>query len=101
MIAHLESIDEAKRFTARRKKIQLQIEHDLLSYHLHKGMHLELPSDKNEPVEATPEQIDFCKRFIPQESRNARSKALLSRQIKSACPLWWISHSWHRVYHGW
>jgi hypothetical protein len=36
----------------------LQIEREKLSYHLQKGWHLEVPNDKNEMVEATPEQID-------------------------------------------
>jgi hypothetical protein len=44
--------------TVRRKKIELQIERDKLSYHLQKGWHLAVPNDKNEMVEATPEQID-------------------------------------------
>jgi hypothetical protein len=44
--------------TVRRKKIELKIEREKLSYHLDKGWHLEVPNDKNEMVEATPEQID-------------------------------------------
>jgi hypothetical protein len=44
--------------TVRRKKIELQIEREKLSYHLQKGWLLEVPNDKNEMVEATAEQID-------------------------------------------
>jgi hypothetical protein len=44
--------------TVRRKKIELQIEREKLSYHLQKGWSLEVPNDKNEMVEATPQQID-------------------------------------------
>jgi hypothetical protein len=44
--------------TVRRKKIELQIEREKLSYHLQKGWLLEVPNDKNEMTEATPEQID-------------------------------------------
>jgi hypothetical protein len=44
--------------TVRRKKIELQIEREQLSYHLRKGWHLEVRNDKSEMVEATPEQID-------------------------------------------
>jgi hypothetical protein len=44
--------------TVRRKKIELQIEREQLSHHLQKGWHLEVPNDKSEMVEATPEQID-------------------------------------------
>jgi hypothetical protein len=44
--------------TVRRKKIELKIEREKLSYHLQKGWLLEVPNDKNEMVEATPEQID-------------------------------------------
>ena len=44
--------------TVRRKKIELRIEREKLSYHLQKGWLLEVPNDKNEMVEATAEQID-------------------------------------------
>ena len=44
--------------TVRRKKIELKIEREKLSYHLQKGWLLEVPNAKNEMVEATPEQID-------------------------------------------
>jgi hypothetical protein len=44
--------------TVRRKKIELKIEREKLSYHLQKGWFLEVPNEKNEMVEATPEQID-------------------------------------------
>jgi hypothetical protein len=44
--------------TVRRKKIELKIEREKLSYHLQKGWLLEVPNEKNEMVEATPEQID-------------------------------------------
>ena len=47
-----------KSVTVRRKRIELQIEVDKLAYHLQKGWHLEVRNDKNEMVEATPEQID-------------------------------------------
>lgn len=43
-----------KLVTVRRKKIELQIERDKLSYHLQKGWLSEVRSDKNELVEATP-----------------------------------------------
>jgi outer membrane biogenesis lipoprotein LolB len=44
--------------TVRRKKIELQIDREQLSYHLQKGWHLEVQNYKSEMVEATPEQID-------------------------------------------
>jgi hypothetical protein len=44
--------------TVRRKKIELQIDREQLSYHLQKGWHLEVQNAKSEMVEATPEQID-------------------------------------------
>jgi hypothetical protein len=47
-----------KMVTVRRKKIELQIEREQLSYHLQKGWHLEMRNDKSEMVEATAEQID-------------------------------------------
>ena len=47
-----------KMVTVRRKKIELRIEREKLSYHLQKGWLLEVPNDKNEMVEATAEQID-------------------------------------------
>jgi hypothetical protein len=47
-----------KMVTVRRKKIELQIEREQLSYNLQKGWHLEMRNDKSKMVEATPEQID-------------------------------------------
>ncbi len=47
-----------KSVTVRRKKIELQIDREKLAYHLEKGWRLELRNDKNEMIEATPEQID-------------------------------------------
>ena len=54
----MSAVVKPKLVTVRRKKIELQIEREKLSHHLQKGWHLEVPNDKNEMVEATPEQID-------------------------------------------
>ena len=54
----MSAVMKPKTVTVRRKKIELQIEREQLSYHLQKGWHLEVPNDKSEMVEATPEQID-------------------------------------------
>jgi hypothetical protein len=54
----MSAVIKPKLVTVRRKKIELQIERDKLSYHLQKGWLLEVRNDKNELVEATPEQID-------------------------------------------
>jgi hypothetical protein len=54
----MSAVIKPKMVTVRRKKIELQIEREKLSYHLQKGWLLELPNDKNEMVEATAEQID-------------------------------------------
>jgi hypothetical protein len=54
----MSAVIKPKLVTVRRKKIELQIELDKLSYHLQKGWLLEVRNDKNELVEATPEQID-------------------------------------------
>ena len=54
----MSAVVKPKLVTVRRKKIELQIDREKLSYHLQKGWHLEVPNDKNEMVEATPEQID-------------------------------------------
>jgi hypothetical protein len=52
------AVIKPKMVTVRRKKIELRIEREKLSYHLRKGWLLEVPNDKNEMVEATAEQID-------------------------------------------
>jgi hypothetical protein len=54
----MSAVIKPKLVTVRRKKIELQIERDKLSYHLQKGWLLEVRNDRNESVEATPEQID-------------------------------------------
>ena len=54
----MSAVMKPKMVTVRRKKIELQIEREQLSYHLRKGWHLEVPNDKSEMVEATPAQID-------------------------------------------
>ncbi|MDP9087447.1 MAG: hypothetical protein M3O26_01710 [Pseudomonadota bacterium] len=54
----MSAVMKPKMVTVRRKKIELQIEREKLSYHLQKGWLLEVPNDKNEMVEATAEQID-------------------------------------------
>ena len=54
----MSAVMKPKMVTVRRKKIELQIEREKLSYHLQKGWFLEVPNDKNEMVEATAEQID-------------------------------------------
>lgn len=54
----MSAVIRPKMVTVRRKKIELKIEREKLSYHLQKGWCLEVPNDKNEMVEATPEQID-------------------------------------------
>ena len=54
----MSAVIKPKTVTVRRKKIELQIEREKLSYHLQKGWLLEVPNDKNELVEATAEQID-------------------------------------------
>ena len=54
----MSAVIKPKLVTVRRKKIELQIERDKLSYHLQKGWLLEVRNDNNELVEATPEQID-------------------------------------------
>jgi hypothetical protein len=54
----MSAVIKPKLVTVRRKKIELQIERDKLSYHLQKGWLLEVRNDRNELVEATPEQID-------------------------------------------
>ena len=54
----MSAVIKPKTVTVRRKKIELQIEREKLSYHLQKGWHLEVPNEKNEMVEATAEQID-------------------------------------------
>ncbi|MFO1466400.1 MAG: hypothetical protein U1F35_08175 [Steroidobacteraceae bacterium] len=54
----MSAVVKPKLVTVRRKKIELQIEREKLSYHIQKGWHLEVRNDKNELVEATPEQID-------------------------------------------
>lgn len=54
----MSAVIKPKMVTVRRKKIELRIERDKLSYHLQKGWLLEVPNDKNEMVEATAEQID-------------------------------------------
>jgi hypothetical protein len=54
----MSAVMKPKMVTVRRKKIELQIEREQLSYHLQKGWHLEVPNHKSEMVEATPEQID-------------------------------------------
>jgi hypothetical protein len=54
----MSAVLKPKSVTVRRKKIELQIELEKLAYHLQKGWHLEVRNDKNEMVEATPEQID-------------------------------------------
>ena len=54
----MSAVMKPKMVTVRRKKIELQIEREKLSQHLEKGWHLEVRNDKNEMVEATPEQID-------------------------------------------
>ena len=54
----MSAVVKPKLVTVRRKKIELQIERDKLSYHLQKGWLLEVRNDKNEMIEATPEQID-------------------------------------------
>jgi hypothetical protein len=54
----MSAVVKPKLVTVRRKKIELKIDREKLSYHLQKGWLLEVPNDKNEMVEATPEQID-------------------------------------------
>jgi hypothetical protein len=54
----MSAVIKPKMVTVRRKKIELQIEREKLSYHLQKGWLLEVPNEKNEMVEATAEQID-------------------------------------------
>jgi hypothetical protein len=54
----MSAVIKPKMVTVRRKKIELRIEREKLSYHLQKGWLLEVPNDKNEMVEATAEQID-------------------------------------------
>jgi len=54
----MSAILKPKSVTVRRKKIELQIEFEKLAYHLQKGWHLAMLNDKNEMVEATPEQVD-------------------------------------------
>jgi hypothetical protein len=54
----MSAVIKQKMVTVRRKKIELRIEREKLSYHLQKGWLLEVPNDKNEMVEATAEQID-------------------------------------------
>ncbi len=54
----MSAVAKPKLVTVRRKKIELQIEREKLSHHIQKGWHLEVRNDKNELVEATPEQID-------------------------------------------
>lgn len=54
----MSAVIKPKMVTVRRKKIELRIEREKLSYHLEKGWLLEVPNDKNEMVEATAEQID-------------------------------------------
>jgi hypothetical protein len=54
----MSAVIRPKMVTVRRKKIELQIERERLSYHLQKGWRLEVPNEKNEMVEATAEQID-------------------------------------------
>ncbi len=54
----MSAVMKPKMVIVRRKKIELQIEREKLSYHLQKGWLLEVPNDKNEMVEATAEQID-------------------------------------------
>jgi hypothetical protein len=54
----MSAVVKPKLVTVRRKKIELQIEREKLAHHLQKGWHLEVRNDKNEMVEATPEQID-------------------------------------------
>ena len=54
----MSAVMKPKMVTVRRKKLELRIEREKLSYHLQKGWLLEVPNDKNEMVEATAEQID-------------------------------------------
>jgi hypothetical protein len=54
----MSAVIKPKIVTVRRKRIELRIEREKLSYHLQKGWLLEVPNDKNEMVEATAEQID-------------------------------------------
>jgi hypothetical protein len=54
----MSAVIKPKMVTVRRKKIELRIEREKLSYHLQKGWLLEVPNEKNEMVEATAEQID-------------------------------------------
>ena len=54
----MSAVMKSKMVTVRRKKIELQIEREKLSYHLQKGWLLKVRDEKNELVEATPEQID-------------------------------------------
>ena len=54
----MSAVMKPKMVTVRRKKIELQIEREQLSYHLQKGWRLEVRNDESEMVEATPEQID-------------------------------------------
>ena len=54
----MSAVIKPKMVTVRRKKIELRIAREKLSYHLQKGWLLEVPNDKNEMVEATAEQID-------------------------------------------
>jgi hypothetical protein len=54
----MSAVIKPKMVTVRRKKIELRIEREKLSYHLQKGWLLEVSNDKNEMVEATAEQID-------------------------------------------
>ena len=54
----MSAVMKPKMVTVRRKRIELQIKREQLSHHLQKGWHLEVRNEKNEMVEATPEQID-------------------------------------------
>jgi hypothetical protein len=54
----MSAVVKPKLVTVRRKRIELKIDREQLSHHLQKGWHLEMPNDKNEMIEATPEQID-------------------------------------------
>ena len=54
----MSAVIKPKMVTVRRKKIELRIEREKLSYHLQKGWLLEVPNDKNEMVVATAAQID-------------------------------------------
>lgn len=54
----MSAVIKPKMVTVRRKKIELRIEREKLSYHLQKGWLVKVPNDKNERVEANAEQID-------------------------------------------